>query len=499
VAARCLRPRSQSPGFRAFGSQKFAGGLSVGALLSPRSKPVFSDEESLATWKYLFRPVMLSGGNSSEVNHWPSKFTRGDFVMFRTWCIAGAKQEQRRGLWRRRGSSPRKLLTCHARSVMALMSVVLLCHTGTLRDWQNAVLGQVPPRFPGEGQPPRQPLGPPGPEAMGRMERGQQPWQLAQVEATAIVRSVSPRGLEVVAPDGRAWLLIVRPDAKVELLGTAEPSFLRPGQLVRFVAQVDRKRELVEEPVSSLLIFTPNFSKIETQLGVFPEEGAGATGQGVPGVGFPQGGGVQPGGSPPAPPARRVNPRDSSRGGATSGQLSEKVRLDIRGRLSGITKQGKLVVVLPPNAFLRGPVEVPLAENPEIRVDWSDTGAYMMAAAGDRVRAKGMQVGPNVVEVSELIIEKMGPLGDKTSTGLRNTRQETRITREDAGKPRSSPRTSRDRTDTSGEQKPPLESEPSEKPSEDPTESLVDPTSPETLQQPADSGESGKLEASHEE
>ena len=435
----------------------------------------------------------------SVVDRWPSKFSRGDIVMFRTGCITGAKQKQRRGLWQGEGGSPRKCPPHHASWVMALMLVVLLCHIGVLGDWPNAVFGQVPPRFPGEGQPPRQPPIPPGPEAMGRMERGHHPRQAAQVEATAIVRSVSPRGLEVVAPDGRAWLLLVRPDAKVELLGTAEPSFLRPGQLVRFVAQVDRKRGIVEEPVSSLLIFTPNFSKLETQLGVFPDEAAVPTGEGLPGVGFLQGSAAQPGSGPPAHPTRRPNPRDSSRAGAAATQLPEKVRLDIRGRVSGLTKQGRLVVVLPPNAFLRGPLEVPLVENPEIRVDWSDTGAYMMVAAGDRIRAKGMQVGPNVLEVSELIIEKMGPLGVKTSTGSRTTRQETRSMREDASKSRTSSRTSRDHTDIGGDQKPLQQSEPSPEVPDSPRESAIEPATPEHSTQPEDSEESPHQEAVNKE
>ncbi len=405
--------------------------------------------------------------------------------MLRTWCITGAKQNMRRDFWQRVGVNPRKCPPHYASWVMALIFVVLLCYMGVSRDSQHAVLGQVPPRFGGEGQLPRHPPNPPGPEAMGRMERGQPPWQAAQVEATAIVRSVSPRGLEVVAPDGRAWLLLVRPDAKVELLGTAELSFLRPGQLVRFVAQVDRKRGVVEEPVSSLLIFTPNFSKVETQPGVFPDEGAVSSGEGLPGVGFPQNGATQPGSGPPAHPTRRVNPRDSGRGATASVPLPEKVRLDIRGRLSEITKQGRLVVLLPPNAFLRGPLEVPLVENAEIRVDWLDPKAYMMAAAGDRVRAKGIQVGPNVVEVSELTIEKMGPLGDKTSTGPRNTRQESR--------------TSRDRSEIGGERNPLPQREPSREAPEDLRQPPVEPTKSEEASQPEDSEESRQPEAPNKE
>ena len=383
------------------------------------------------------------------------KPSRGELAMSFWWGLGWGKSK--RNFYVRLGRAQNGLKHPWVFPVGIVLVGILLGLAGVIGNGVRLSFGQVSPRIPGEGQHPRQPPGLPRPEGMGPIGPDPHGLHPVQMEASGVVNSLAPRGLQIVSSDGRAWILMVRPDAKVELLGTAEPSFLRPGQLVRFIAQVDRKRGLVDEPVGSLLIFTPNFSKIETQLGVFPAEPAPGAEDLPGGVGH-QGALPQPAVSSAPNPSRRAHPKDSPRGDTASPRsLPEKIRLDIRGRLSGISKQGKLLVVLPPNAFLRGTLEVPLAENADIRVDWSEAGAFMMAAPGDRVRAKGVQVGPNAIEVSELTIEKMTPLGENPSAGRRSTRQDSPSNREENKISRPPSRTVPDRPDRNGKQALPWE------------------------------------------
>ncbi|MCS7237342.1 MAG: hypothetical protein NZ899_03625 [Thermoguttaceae bacterium] len=321
--------------------------------------------------------------------------------------------------WTRRNEPP---------GVVWLMGVVV----GAMWAGQFTVEAQPPRRPPGDQFPAQEGMGP-VPREFGPREGvpnfpgapregpGGPPGEMPLLEASGIIQAVGPGMIRIVTPEGQAWVLQVAPDAKVEVLGPATREVLRPGQLVRFVAEVDRRKGTVESPVESILIFTVNYSKAETQPGVFPE----ATGQeGPPGVAAPEGGALVPDGVRRTPPPGSGRSRMGRKPSGANGEaLPPIVRLDIRGRLSGITRQGRLVVSPPPNIYLRGPIEISLADQADIRVDISQPQAYTMASPGDRVRAKGFQVGPNAGVVSEVVIELATPLGNKPDSGADRSRE----------------------------------------------------------------------------
>jgi len=250
------------------------------------------------------------------------------------------------------------------------------------------------------------------------------PADMPRLEATGTIDAVAPGMIRMIGLDGQVWMLQISPEAKVRLTGPATSEFLQPGQYVQFLGSVDKRTGQVREKVLKLLVFSPNPENTKTQLGVFPEHmvremeaAASAAGVSHPGSG--------PSGEQPfGPPTEddRANGRQRSRGpgravrsprGSQPPALAEDTPFDIRGRLTGIDRQGVLHVALPPNPYLRGSLQVSLAEEVEITVDFFDPAIYRLATAGDRIEAKGHQVGPNAGFMTELKIEKATPLGQK--------------------------------------------------------------------------------------
>lgn len=302
----------------------------------------------------------------------------------------------------------------------------------TLGISSGVMSAQGPRRPPGEfgpgqpgGGPPREfglREGVPNFRGAPREFPGGPPGEMPLLEASGTIQAVAPGAIRMITPEGQAWILQIPPNAKVEVLGPAAREIIRPGQLVRFVAEVDRRKGTVEAPVDSLLIFTVNFSKAETQLGVFPEGavGMGPTDQGAhhdEEPGHEAGRGVRPG------PGRAPRSARRAPGGNDDPGQPAVMRLDIRGRITDVTRQGKLVISPPPNVYVRGPLEITLAEHAEIRVDISEPRAYTMASPGDRLKGKGFQIGPNTGVVSELVIELVSPLGGKLEPGADKSRE----------------------------------------------------------------------------
>ncbi len=93
------------------------------------------------------------------------------------------------------------------------------------------------------------------------------------LRTTATVKGVSPRVLQVVAEDGKQWLVSVPAEYEnIVFQATATPDWLRPGMTVRFHATVTiekRKKEItLKEPITALTVATvrPNVG-----MGIFPE------------------------------------------------------------------------------------------------------------------------------------------------------------------------------------------------------------------------------------
>lgn len=91
-----------------------------------------------------------------------------------------------------------------------------------------------------------------------------------KVSASGTISAVGPGYLHVVSQAGDQWQVALDPKAEVTVTGSAHPSFLRSGMLVRFSGKFNKKAESVQ-PLSSLTIFTPK--------PVAPRQGRGEDGE----------------------------------------------------------------------------------------------------------------------------------------------------------------------------------------------------------------------------
>ena len=196
----------------------------------------------------------------------------------------------------------------------------------------------------GQGVPGRQQVRPPGKVIMIR------PFELGGT-ITGVRRGL----IAVKAPaDEVPWMLAMPAKVEVRVTGQADPSVLRPGMFVRFVAQVDKRKSLVQGKVARLTIFTPS-----QESGRMP--GVFYPGQGEEGFGMGPGGGLQP--------QAEQEPANEN-----------IVTLDIRGRVS--SARGRLVTVYAPNQIIKPSLRFELTETATLDLDLSD---YSIAKPGDKI------------------------------------------------------------------------------------------------------------------
>src|SRR5262245_9407607 len=81
------------------------------------------------------------------------------------------------------------------------------------------------------------------------------------------IEAIGSRGLEIVFDNGSKGLVAPDKFCKIEVTGSADPAFLKPGLLVKFNAQLDKKNRATA-PVSELEIVTLQTAKS-------PEKGGG--------------------------------------------------------------------------------------------------------------------------------------------------------------------------------------------------------------------------------
>jgi len=256
-----------------------------------------------------------------------------------------------------------------------------------------------------------------GPQGMmpGRGQPRGNAEQLPRIEASGTVEVLAPMGLQISSPSGQKWQLVLERECKVALTGKALPDVLRPGLVVSFTAPIEKKTGHATEKVESLVICSVDQ---DHQLGVFPEQGlgSGALGDGAAGVEM---GGVGPGQVPNAfgapgggfgnlgGPAERP-----SRPGRGRQNVQDEVpieRYQVCGRISAITKLGKITVVAP-NPHFRAPIQIEVGENLDISLELSGREAMTFIRPGAKVTGKGVQVGPTSARMSELSVELAEPL-----------------------------------------------------------------------------------------
>src|SRR4029077_4241330 len=75
-------------------------------------------------------------------------------------------------------------------------------------------------------------------------------------DASATIRAVGTLGMDVTDMNGSEWKVAPEKTCKIEVKGTADPSFLKPGLMIRFNADVDKKGRATA-PVNELEIVSP--------------------------------------------------------------------------------------------------------------------------------------------------------------------------------------------------------------------------------------------------
>lgn len=279
------------------------------------------------------------------------------------------------------------------------------------------VWAQFPPGapVPREGVPHQRPGTPsqlppgmlPGRPMGGRSAGGE--GQLPRLEASGTVHEANPMGLIIVSPTGQQWQLLFDLNCKLELKGKALPDVLRPGVVISFTADIEKKTGQAQDKVAALVICSVDQNHM---LGVFPEGTLPPLGEGGTNEGAGLGGGLGFGGPPGGFLGEQAPPNPGARGpqgrrGADNGPPVE--RYQVCGRITSITKTGKITVTAP-NPHFRAPIQFELAENPEITLELSGREALNFVVRGAKVSGRGVQIGPTAGRMSEITVELVEPL-----------------------------------------------------------------------------------------
>jgi len=240
--------------------------------------------------------------------------------------------------------------------------------------------------------------------------------QLVPIQLVGTVAGVKPGMIAVTTAAGETWALSIPPKVEVRVTGTAVPDVLSPGMFVRFIAAVDKPRGLVQGKVEKLVIFSPS-EETGRMPGVFysGQEGDEAAVQPKAGMppNLPEGRnpGVRPGprrerepGVPrKAAPTQGVPDREADAKGKAAAQVET---FDIRGRITAV--KGRWLTVYARNTLIKPVLKIELADKPEIKLD---VNTYSLAKAGDKISARGVQIGAQAVQAIQVAIELMEPLG----------------------------------------------------------------------------------------
>lgn len=317
-----------------------------------------------------------------------------------------------------------------------------LCGTSAYSQFMPPIPNQPPQQGRNVGQFPPQA----GPQGMmpGRNQPRGNAEQLPRIEASGTIEVLTPMGLQIVTLSGQKWQLVLARECKIELIGKALPDLLRPGVIVSFTAFIEKKTGRATEKVESLVICSIDQNH---QLGVFPDQGTGAIGDGP---GFGEMGGAGPG------PA--VNPFGAAAGGfGNLGGPAERPtrpgrgrhnpeddipveRYQVCGRISAITKLGKITIVAP-NPHFRAPIQIEVGENPDISLELSGQEAIRFIRPGAKITGKGVQIGPTAARMSELTVELTEPL-----TFAPPKKEKEQVGEQDRPHPQSKIRTPTNRT-----------------------------------------------------
>jgi len=221
--------------------------------------------------------------------------------------------------------------------------------------------------------------------------RGQPPPRVIHfipVDVAGKIVDIRP-GMIAVATAGKGvWRVGVADNTAISVAGSAAPDVLRPGLHVRFVAAVDKSQGKILGKVEKLTIFTPTNDDART-VGVF------LPGQCKPVVCFLEDAAA-------APAAVKDTPAKDTR----TKDTRAKDTYDIHGQITG--GKGNRLTIKVPNKFSKPTLNIELVQEPLIELDLLN---YLMAKPGDKVQARGLQLGPTNLQATELLITLSEPLG----------------------------------------------------------------------------------------
>lgn len=199
-----------------------------------------------------------------------------------------------------------------------------------------------------------------------------------KISASGTIKAIAPGALHVMSTEGDQWQVAIDPKAEVVVTGSATPSFLRAGMLVKFSGKFNKRAESVE-PLPSLTVFTPR--QPTRRQGEEPSADVSDLAKGL--FKFDE---------PAAEEEKKKAPEsfDVSSGGAI---------VSARG--------GKVAVRSPQGTF-----KITLADDAMVDLDVSD---YRLARPGDKVEIEGWTYQGDVTKVvaNRIAIRLAEPLGEK--------------------------------------------------------------------------------------
>jgi hypothetical protein len=241
--------------------------------------------------------------------------------------------------------------------------------------------------------------------------RGAQPFgagqpQVEPFEGEGAIEVVAPGKLQIVNNANQRCMVVLTPQTKVELTGTASVDALRPGVGVRFTAAMD-KQGVVKEKVSQLTIFTPSQ---ENPLGFWSAESA------------PAAGGAPAGGAPAEAPAgdpfgfgKKLDDLTGKPSGKPAGKSAGKPA----GKAAA-TETGNYLIAGRVTAFHAGTGKLQLTTGnavikaevaPDAQVDLK-LADYSLARKGDRVTVSGQTIPKSgLVQAAIVKIAATEPVG----------------------------------------------------------------------------------------
>lgn len=257
----------------------------------------------------------------------------------------------------------------------------------------------------------------------------------ALVEADGTIALVSPMGVRITTSTNQVWLFRVNPKTEVQVTGTAEADFLRPGLFIEFTAEVDRKGTATGE-VTELTIFAPTMQKFP---GLFPAGGF----------------------TPQPDPTAKPDPKAPT---------SYKVM----GQITAIKKEQITV-----NAG-RGTVRFDLAADPKIGVEIADPKvALSLMHQGDKIKVRGTSTQDGFGEAQQMEVELAQPLSGAKKKPDRKPDEKP----DDGDKPEKPEKPDRKDVKKPSKKGRPGKEEPPEEPKEEPKEEAAQ--APGESKQPA--------------